>query len=55
MKGMSLEFKIQILDRLTTIQGATSTEKHFGIHEATVRIIKKMNVRLGSRYVREQK
>lgn len=40
-KGISLDVKIQILDRLKTGQGATSVGKYFGVHEATVRTIKK--------------
>ncbi|XP_054726261.1 tigger transposable element-derived protein 1-like [Anastrepha obliqua] len=40
-KAISLDTKIKILDQLTTGQGATAVGKHFGIHEATIRTIKK--------------
>lgn len=36
-----MEKKIEILDMLSTGQGPTSVGKHFGIHEATIRTIKR--------------
>lgn len=40
-KAITLDTKIKILDQLATGQGATAVGKHFGIHEATIRTIKK--------------
>ncbi|XP_050340763.1 tigger transposable element-derived protein 1-like [Bactrocera neohumeralis] len=40
-KAISLDTKIKILDQLATGQGATVVGNNFGIHEATVRTIKK--------------
>lgn len=40
-KAISLDTKIKILDQLATGQGATAVGNHFGIHEATIRTIKK--------------
>lgn len=39
--AISLDTKIQVLDRLATGQGSTSVGKQFGLNEATVRTIKK--------------
>lgn len=40
-KAITLDTKIKILDQLATGQGATAVGNHFGIHEATIRWIKK--------------
>ncbi|XP_039967012.1 uncharacterized protein LOC120778960 [Bactrocera tryoni] len=40
-KAISLDTKIKILDQLATGQGATVVGNNFGIHEATLRTIKK--------------
>ncbi|GBL86580.1 Tigger transposable element-derived protein 1 [Araneus ventricosus] len=40
-KRITLETKIQILDRLKTGEGSSSVAKHFELNEATVRTIKK--------------
>lgn len=40
-QAISLDTKIQILNRLATGEGSTSVGKHFGLNEATVRTIKK--------------
>ncbi|XP_012156546.1 uncharacterized protein LOC105664779 [Ceratitis capitata] len=40
-KAISLDTKINILDQLATGQGTTAVGKKFGIHEATIRTIKK--------------